>query len=189
MKKAIILASGSPRRRELMTLAGFEFTVVKTDCDETLPDGIAPADAVVMLSGRKAREARKNAPEGALIVAADTVVAIDGRILGKPADKDDAAAMLRELSGRTHTVYTGVCVMSDKVTESFFEATDVTFFPLTDEEINAYVATGEPMDKAGAYGIQGLGGLLCERINGDYYNIVGLPIAKTARVIRKLSEN
>ena len=93
--------------------------------------------------------------------------------------------MLRELSGRTHTVYTGVCISADGVQNSFFEATDVTFFPLTEDEITAYVATGEPMDKAGAYGIQGRGGLLCERINGDYYNIVGLPIAKTARVIRQ----
>lgn len=181
----IILASGSPRRRELMTLAGFDFEVVKTDCDETLPEGISPSGAVLMLSGRKADAARAE-NDDAVILAADTVVAVDGGILGKPEDEADAAKMLRRLSGKTHTVYTGVCILAGENRVSFAEATDVTFFELTDEEIAAYVATGEPMDKAGAYGIQGKGSLLCEKISGDYFNIVGLPIARVARELKAI---
>ena len=179
----IILASGSPRRRELMALAGFDFKVVKTDCDETLPEGISPSGAVLMLSGIKADAARAACGDG-IILAADTVVAVDGGILGKPEDEADAARMLRRLSGKTHTVYTGVCILAGENRISFAEATDVTFFELTDEEIAAYVATGEPMDKAGAYGIQGRGCTLVSGICGDYFNVVGLPVAEVCRRLR-----
>ena len=141
------------------------------------------------LSRTKARAvADAHAEPGETVVAADTVVSIDGELLGKPADDADAHRMLRELSGRTHQVATGVCIMAagrPQDAESFVEVTDVTFYPLTDEEIDAYIASGEPRDKAGAYGIQGVGGrMLVRRIDGDFYNVVGLPIARVARALR-----
>ena len=185
---SLILASGSPRRRELMAMAGFDFTVITSDCDESLPAGIAPEEAVLTLSRRKAEAVRLAHPElksTDVIVAADTVVAFDDTILGKPADRNDAKRLLRLLSGRTHQVYTGVCVDRDGEKTCFASRSDVTFYALTDEEIDAYVATGECDDKAGAYGIQEKGGLLAERIEGDWYNIVGLPIARLARLLRE----
>ena len=180
----IILASASPRRRELLALAGFPFTVHASDCDETLPDGILPQDAVQLLAQRKGRDVLRAAGADCVVVSADTVVALDGVILGKPADDEDAARMMRMLSGKEHEVFTGVFI-TDGVRETLFYArTSVRFYPLTEREIADYVATGEPADKAGAYGIQGKGCLLCEEIRGDYFNIVGLPVARTARALR-----
>ncbi len=185
----MILASQSPRRIELMQEAGFTFRVLPADIDETPRDGESPTDLVRRLSRTKARSvADAHAEPGETVVAADTVVSIDGELLGKPADDADAHRMLRELSGRTHQVATGVCIMAagrPQDAESFVEVTDVTFYPLTDEEIDAYIASGEPRDKAGAYGIQGVGGrMLVRRIDGDFYNVVGLPIARVARALR-----
>ena len=183
---SLILASGSPRRRELMAMAGYDFTVVTSDCDETLPERISPEEAVLTLSRRKARAVTEAHPElaGDTVVAADTVVAFDDVILGKPADRADAARMLRMLSGRTHQVWTGVCIAKGERVKSFAVRSDVTFYDLTDDEIASYVATGECDDKAGAYGIQEKGGLLAERIAGDWYNIVGLPIARLVRELK-----
>ena len=170
----MILASQSPRRRELMSYITDDFKVMVSEVDETLPEGISPSDAVLYLSRIKAEPF---SGENDIVIGADTVVTIDGKILGKPANKEDAAAMLRLLSGKTHSVFTGVTIIKYGKSESFFVETKVKFFDLTEEEIEKYVETGEPMDKAGAYGIQGFGSLLVEKIDGDYFNVVGLPVS------------
>ena len=139
-----------------------------------------------LLARRKARAALACAP-GRLIVAADTLVAVDGTALGKPKSREEACAMLRRLSGRTHQVYTGVCVLRGEKCLSFTQCTQVTFYPLSEEEIRRYADTGEPMDKAGAYGIQGRGALLAEKIDGDYFNVVGLPVARLARALSDMA--
>lgn len=181
----IALASGSPRRRELMTLAGFDFDIIVPEVDETVPEGISPEDAVSYLSEIKAEAVRDMNTGHDIIVAADTVVAIDGVILGKPKDRDGAYKMLSMLSGRTHSVFTGVTVIKGEDINTFFCKSDVVFYDLSEEEIKAYLATNEYCDKAGSYGIQGKGCVLVKEIHGDYFNIVGLPIAQTARVIRQ----
>lgn len=177
----LILASQSPRRQELLKYITTEFEVKVSDVDESLPEGISPKEAVLYLSRIKA-EPFKN--ENDIIIGADTVVAIDNIILGKPRDKEDAKTMLKLLSGKSHSVFTGVSVIGNNKTESFAVETKVKFFDLSDEEIEEYISTGEPMDKAGAYGIQGFGSLLVEGIDGDYFNVVGLPISKLNRVLK-----
>lgn len=178
----IILASGSPRRRELLELADVPFIVQTADVDETIPEGISPEEAVQLLAVKKARAVPA---ENQLVLAADTVVALDGKIFGKPHDREEAKAMLRTLSGNTHQVHTGVCIRKGDREEVFCETAQVTFYALTEEEISRYVDSGEPMDKAGAYGIQGKGAVLVRRIEGDYYTIVGLPIARVIRALEK----
>lgn len=190
----MILASQSPRRRELIALISPEFRVIPAQGEEILPEGISPEQAVLLLSRQKADEVRKREfPDGGAvpetIVAADTVVVIDGEILGKPHSAENAAEMLRRLSGREHSVYTGVTVISGEECVSFAERTAVEFFPLTEQEIAAYVATGEPMDKAVAYGIQGRGALLVRRIDGDYYNVMGLPVGELNQRLRAMGVN
>lgn len=181
---ALILASASPRRSEIMKLAGYAFTVMPTDAEEDIPAGLDASQAAKYLSRRKSDAALKNARAGDTVIAADTIVVIDGEILGKPKNKDEAFCMLKTLSGRTHAVYTGVTVANSEKTETFSEKTDVTFYNLSDDEINAYIGTSEPFDKAGAYGIQGFGCVLVKKIRGDYFNVMGLPIAKLSRVLR-----
>ena len=179
-----ILASGSPRRRQLLEQIGIRsFAVRPTDADESLPAGIAPGAAVELLSVRKGEVARATADPDALILAADTVVALDGAILGKPHSREEAVSMLTILSGRTHQVYTGVTLLRGEAEHTEHEVTSVTFRPLTAAEIDAYVSSGEPMDKAGAYGIQGLGALLVERLEGDYFNVMGLPLLRLSRML------
>ena len=175
MRPNIVLASGSPRRKELVTRLGWTFTVIAPDVDEDVSG--APESVVELLSERKARAAA-NMADG-IILAADTLVALDDEVLGKPKDEADARRMLRQLSGRTHQVYTGVCMLdarSERM-EKVVERSDVTFRPLTDEEIEAYIATGEPMDKAGAYGVQGTARAFVTGINGEFENVMGLPIS------------
>ncbi len=171
----LILASGSPRRKELLTLAGIPFTIETAEVEETFEASWTPAEVVLHLSALKARAVSARHP-GRTVLGADTIVALDGEILGKPADREDAFRMLRTLSGRTHEVYTGVCITDGTKEDRFFERTEVTFFDLTDEEIRAYVATGEPLDKAGAYGIQGRGIVLVKSVTGDFPNVIGLPV-------------
>ena len=178
----IILASGSPRRRELLELADVPLIVQTADVDETIPEGISPEEAVQLLAVKKARAVPA---ENQLVLAADTVVALNGKIFGKPHDREEAKAMLRTLSGKTHQVHTGVCIRKGDREEVFCETAQVTFYALTEEEISRYVDSGEPMDKAGAYGIQGKGAVLVRRIEGDYYTIVGLPIARVVRALKK----
>ena len=179
----IILASASPRRSELMTLAGFRFDVICADIDEIVPEKALPQEVVMSLALQKAQAVAKDHCKSA-VVGSDTVVALDGKILGKPRSEKEAAEMLRSLSGRIHKVYTGVAIVCGEKVTSFFEETEVEFYPLTDQEILDYVATGEPMDKAGAYGIQGRGAVLVKRINGDYFNVMGLPISKVYRELK-----
>lgn len=170
-----------------MREAGFDTRVIPANIDETaLPDE-GPFDLVERLARAKAAAvAKEHAKEGEPVVAADTIVALDGELLGKPADEADARRMLHALCGKTHQVATGVCIVRDGSAESFVDITDVTFYELTHDEIDAYVATGEPMDKAGAYGIQGQHGrMLVEKIDGDFYNVVGLPIAKVVRALSR----
>lgn len=189
----LVLASGSPRRVQLMREAGFEPVVKPQDVDETPLPG-EPADKLVArLSTLKARSALADARPGDVILAADTTVALDGTELGKPADAKDARRMLTALSGRGHDVYTGVHlirVYPDGSTRgrSLVEGTHVTFYDLSPKEIDAYVATSEPLDKAGAYGIQGRGRALVRGIDGDYFNVVGLPVAATLRAMADLVE-
>ncbi|MBQ3518859.1 MAG: septum formation inhibitor Maf [Clostridia bacterium] len=178
------LASQSPRRKELLTLTGLSFEVLVSGCDETVPEGFTAEQTVQHLANLKAEAVLQLCKDEDTVLAADTVVVIDGNILGKPKDKDDAVSMLRSLSGRTHTVMTGVCIASGTKRQEFVSKTEVTFYDLTDEDIKHYVATGDPMDKAGGYGIQSKGVVLVEKINGDYSNVVGLPLAQCVRALR-----
>ena len=190
----MILASQSPRRRELLSQAGFELELRPANIDEARRPGETPVELVARLATGKAEAALAAldaAPADGLLVAADTIVWMGDEALGKPADAADAARMLHELSGRTHHVSTGVCALllaedgACCARRAFVETTDVTFWPLTEAQIAAYVATGEPRDKAGAYGIQGAGRMLVERISGNYANVVGLPVS---RLVRELGE-
>ena len=180
----MILASQSPRRRELLAEAGFELDVRPADVDESrLPDE-RPVELVGRLAAEKAEAARVATgivPADRLLVAADTIVWIGDEALGKPAYAADAARMLHGLSGRTHHVYTGVYITDGSRETLFYERSAVTFYPLSPSQIEAYVRTREPLDKAGGYAIQGRGALLVRRVAGDYLNIVGLPLARTAR--------
>ena len=183
---AIILASQSPRRRELLGQMGLTQFIIRPALGEERTDpGLTPAQLVEALSRQKAEEVAGRSDPGDLIIAADTVVAIDGTVLGKPRDEAQAREMLSLLSGRSHTVYTGVTVRRDGEVLTGHEATHVRFRPLSPAEIDAYVRTGEPMDKAGSYGIQGLGALLVEGIEGDYCNVVGLPVCRLGRMLLK----
>lgn len=179
----LILASASPRRKELLGRLGVPFEVVVSECDETLPEGIPAGEAAELLAVRKAAAVAKAHPD-AVVIGADTTVLLDDIILGKPHDREECRLMLRMLSGRQHKVVTGVAVFWDGHSASFSDETLVQFYPLTDQEIDAYADSEEPYDKAGAYGIQGQGCLLVAGISGDYSNVVGLPVARLARQLR-----
>ena len=186
----IILASGSPRRRELLEQIGVKkYRIVSPDVDEHVEGHPAPEELVELLSRRKAEAVGAKAGADALVIAADTVVALDGAILGKTHSREEAAAMLAALSGREHAVYTGLTVLRGNRLVTGHERTAVTFRTLTGAEIDRYVATGEPMDKAGAYGIQGVGALLITGIEGDYFNVMGLPVCRLGRVLAEFGVN
>ena len=183
----IILASKSPRRRELLEQMGVRnFRIITPDIDEHMDRDLPPAELVRQISEEKARAVAAQVGPDAVIIAADTVVALDGAVLGKPADKEEAFRMLSILSGCRHQVYTGLTVLHGEQCYSVWEETAVTFRTLAAEEIEHYIATGEPMDKAGAYGIQGYGALFIEGISGDYYNVMGLPVCRLGRILREL---
>jgi len=181
---SILLASGSPRRRELLSLFHIPFTVRPADIDEKMDPHGDPADEVAKVSRRKALAVKRT--PGETVIAADTIVVCGGKVLGKPHSPEEAAAMLRLLSGRDHQVMTGCTVLTEVGSETFTEVTDLHFRPLSEEEILRYVASGEPMDKAGAYGIQGGAALFCERIVGDYYNVMGLPVCRLYETLARL---
>lgn len=182
--KRIILASKSPRRKELMALTPWDFIIDAADVDETMDENSDIEENLKELACRKAEPIAEKYPHD-IVIGSDTIVYIDGQILGKPADEADAKRLLRLLSGRSHSVYTGVCIMDGNGRRiKFCEKTSVVFKELTEEEIDWYVSSGEPMGKAGAYGIQGHAGLFVESIVGDYYNVVGLPLN---RVYEELS--
>lgn len=183
---AIILASASPRRRELLAGLGVSFEVRPAQGEEQPAPGLNGAETAKRLSRAKCLEIAADASPDDVVIAADTVVVADGEILGKPHDAADAKRMLRALSGRSHWVYTGVTVSRDGSILSDAEGTQVRFRTLTDAEIDAYIATGEPMDKAGAYGIQGRAALFAEGIDGDYFNVVGLPLCRLGEMLKEL---
>lgn len=180
--KRFVVASASPRRRELLSNAGYTFEVIPSDADESLPCGTAADVAVLELAKRKAHSVLKN-ETNAVVLGCDTVVSLDGKILGKPKTCDEAERMLHSLSGRAHEVFTGVCITDGEREESFVCETKVEFYPLSDKTVSSYVKTGEPMDKAGAYGIQGLGSVLVKKIDGDYFTVMGLPVNECARAL------
>lgn len=177
----LVLASASPRRSEILRGAGIEFSVRPAHVDEAVREGEPARDYARRLAEAKARSVHRR---GETVLGADTVVVLDGALLGKPADEADARRMLRMLSGREHEVLTGICLLSDRETLTAVESTKVKFLELGDGEIDAYVATGEPLDKAGAYGIQGAASKFIERIEGCYFNVVGLPIARVYGFMR-----
>ena len=185
----VVLASASPRRKELLSLIFNEYDIRPADCDEALPEGIKAQEAVEYLSLIKNKATVEICDKKSLVISADTVVAVDGEILGKPQDKEDARRMISLLSGREHQVFTGVTLSLNGEFKTFSEKTDVVFYKLTDKEIEDYISTDEPYDKAGAYGIQGKAGLLVKAVNGDYYNVVGLPVARLKREIISFIEN
>lgn len=180
----MILASGSPRRKELLTQMGLSFRVLVSDADETVDPGLPPADRVALISRRKADAVARQVGAAPLVIAADTLVALDGAVMGKPHSRDEAVQMLSALQGKTHQVYTGLTLQRGERSQTHVECTAVTFRPMTAAEVEAYADTGEPMDKAGAYGIQGLGGMFVEGIQGDYFNVMGLPICALGTALK-----
>ena len=178
----LILASGSPRRRELLSLITDEFEILVSGCDEFVPEGTPAEKVPAILAEQKALAVAKLRPEDT-IIGSDTVVVLNDEIFGKPKDKAHAHAMLKALSGKRHFVYTGVAVAEKGEVRSFVQKTEVEFYELSDETIEKYIATGDPMDKAGADGIQGKGSVLVKGIVGDYFNVMGLPVAETARFL------
>lgn len=178
----IILASQSPRRRELLSRIVPEFDVLVTEVDENIDESLPPEEYVVQLALRKAQAAGVS---DAVVIGSDTVVVCDGKILGKPADEDDAAKMLGMLSGRSHYVYTGVAVIKDGRAIMDYEKTEVVFDDLDDDKISRYIKTREPMDKAGSYGIQGIASIFVREIHGDYANVVGLPLFKLGKMLQE----
>ena len=183
----VILASASPRRRELLTLAGIEFEVCVSQVEEKIDETLSPDELVMSLAFQKAQDVAKKHPDKT-VVGADTIVVLDGEVLGKPADEKNAEEMLCRLSGKTHTVYTGAALIHGEKSSCFCESTQVEFYPLSRQEILEYIASGEPMDKAGAYGIQGKGCVLVKGINGDYFTVMGLPVARLCRELKSFSE-
>jgi len=181
----LILASQSPRRQQLLQLLQVTFTARPADIDEAMDPTRPPQTEVARVSKLKAEATTRN--PGDVVIAADTIVVLRDRVLGKPADKSEAIGMLRALSGRDHQVMTGITVLRDEKTITHTEITDVHFRPLTEEEILRYVETGEPMDKAGAYGIQGFAAPFVEGIRGDYYNVMGLPVCRLEQMLRQIA--
>ena len=187
--RKIILASASPRRRELLEHGGIPFTVIPSQAEEKITTE-QPGQAVEELSYLKCSDIYEKSLGDVLVIGADTVVASEGKILGKPSSQKDAVKMLQSLQGREHEVYTGVTIMAREGNENrkktFHEKTKVVFYPMSDEEIRSYVNTGEPMDKAGAYGIQGKSAVFIKEISGDYNNVVGLPLARLYQELKNM---
>lgn len=185
MNSNLILASASPRRKELLELLQIPFEVIVSEIDEIVDEQLHPAEMVQSLAHQKAASVAKT-NQSSFVIGSDTLVVYEGRMLGKPTDENEAIQMLQMLSGNTHEVYTGVSIIHGEQVSSFHEKTTVTFFRLSDREIDEYVSSREPMDKAGAYGIQGYGALLVNSIHGDFYSVVGLPVARTYRELLKM---
>lgn len=181
----LVLAYSSPRRKELLERLSTPFAIYSPNTDESVDKNLKPSEIVSTLALRKAKKAADHFPDS-YIIGSDTVVFHKGKVLGKPADKESARQMLTSLSGCTHSVFTGVSIIYGKSYRSFYEKTDVTFWELSNEEIEWYLDSGEPFDKAGSYGIQGRGSLLVKSIKGDYYSVVGLPVGRLYRVLKAM---
>ena len=180
--RRFILASASPRRKEILENAGFTFDIIVSDADENITEDLTPSETVEEIAKRKALSVWEENKD-AVVFGCDTVVAVDGKILGKPKDDEDAFDMIKMLSGKVHTVSTGVCICAEDKISVFSNTTEVEFYPLSDETIRSYIATGEGRDKAGSYGIQGYGCVLIKEIKGDYFSVMGLPVSQSARVL------
>ncbi|NLF48845.1 MAG: septum formation inhibitor Maf [Acholeplasmataceae bacterium] len=180
-----ILASNSPRRKELMELIGWEYEIITANIEENVDPELNPEEAVTELAFQKALAVFRHHKDK-VVLGFDTLVYTDGKIYGKPKDAQEARRMLKELAGKTHAVVTGVAIMTQAKSKSFFTKTLVTFYPMSDKEIEEYVATGEPLDKAGAYAIQGVGSRFVETIQGDYFTIVGMPIARLYQELKEM---
>ncbi|KKK33061.1 septum formation protein Maf [Mesobacillus campisalis] len=181
----LILASSSPRRKELLENLHLQFEISSSNVDESFSPDLSPSEAVMELAARKARfVAEKH--QDAFVIGSDTVVVLDGDILGKPESSEEAYEMLNRLSGKTHSVYTGVAIIAPDSEKLFYEKTDVTFWELSHEEIQTYIQSGEPFDKAGGYGIQRFGSFLVQKISGDYFTVVGLPVSRTVRELKNI---
>ena len=185
----IILASGSPRRRELLDMLGLKYNIQPAKGEEKADPSLPPDKLVRALAEAKALEVAAQNPSDDLVIAADTIVWHDGCVLGKPRDEADAFRMLRSLSGKTHEVYTGVTTVQSGKVDTQVECTRVRFRELSDEEIRAYIATKEPMDKAGAYGAQGYASLFVEKLEGDFFNVMGLPLCALGNLLKQLGVN
>ncbi len=185
--KNFILASASPRRKEILNEAGINCTVIPSDADENISATLTPNKYVMELALLKGAAVAKNAKKDDVVISADTIVVLDGEIIGKPKDFDDAKSMLLKLSGKWHSVLTGYCVISGNTGEASvkYEETKVKFREITEKEALRYIRSGESMDKAGSYGIQGKGRLLVEKIDGDYFNVVGLPICALGKMLKE----
>lgn len=181
--RELVLASNSPRRKELLKLAGFTYTCYSSDIDETFDESVSVDEAAEQIALKKAQAAQSKYPD-AVIIGADTIVVLDNTKLGKPKNRADAKNMLMQLSGRSHQVISAVAILNQEGIETFHEVSKVVFYPLSDEMIETYLDSNEYSDKAGAYGIQGKACIFVERIDGDYYNIVGLPIAKVYQKLK-----
>jgi septum formation protein len=181
----IILASNSPRRRQLLEMLGVDFEVILGNVDEQIDPALAPDELVMDLAMQKAVDVFRLHKERT-VIGFDTMVYVDDEPLGKPADAADAARMLRLLSGRTHIVVTGCAIVTKRISKAFCESAEVTFYPMTDAEIDAYVRSGEPFDKAGAYAVQGLGAKYVRAIHGDFYTVMGLPVARLYHELAQL---
>lgn len=183
-RKRLILASGSPRRKELLAYCDIPFGVITADIDETIDLNANLNDEIQKLATRKAQKVFDEHKD-AIVIGSDTIVVLDHEVLGKPKNEERSVSMLKKLSGRVHQVITGVCIMSDEKCDTFSISTDVEFFDLSDEEIDEYVSTKEPFDKAGGYGIQGKGALLIKGIQGDYYSVMGFPISRVNQALKR----
>ena len=186
---SIVLASKSPRRKELLSLLDLEFQVITADIDETMNPSLPVIDEVARISYEKALAVANNIDDNAVIISADTIVELDGKLMGKPKDEFEAAQMLKSLSGNTHNVHTAVTVLRGDKHETRVVTTAVTFRDISDEEITAYIETREPMDKAGAYGIQGRASKFVSGIVGDYFNVVGLPVCELCLMLKNFNIN
>lgn len=182
----LVLASGSPRRKELLGIFGVPFAVIPAEGEERPPENTGCAETAAALALQKAQEVAGRVGAGHIVIGADTLVELDGKKLGKPHSEEEAFSMLRSLSGRAHRVYSGVAVLADGKTLSSRVETAVVFRALSDEEIWRYIRTGEPMDKAGAYGIQGYASLFVERIEGEYFNVMGLPLCRLGQMLKEV---
>lgn len=181
----LVLASNSPRRRELLKLLNLDYEVITTDIEEVIDESLPCEEVVMELAFQKAADVFKTHKDR-VVIGFDTLVLLEDELLGKPKDAEDAKLMLQKLSGKTHVVITGCAIISKTISKSFYEKTKVSFVDMTEKEIDEYVASGEPMDKAGAYAVQGLGSKFVSRINGDFFTVMGLPIAKMYQELKSL---
>lgn len=184
--KKLVLASGSPRRLELLSYFGFDLKVIKPGTDETVDPALTPQEVVISLALQKGRSVAQITGTKTPLLSADTIVVLENDIINKPVDREDAVKMITKLSGRTHSVFTGVAIFLNDKVDTFFVKSDVTFKDLTDKEIADYCDTEEPYDKAGAYAVQGIGSFMVKSINGSYSNVIGLPVSEVIEHLQKL---